>query len=294
MPKQWARLKIALMQVNTCVKKEDDMTVKQIKIHFQVTAQIERFVYVYLIEVGDGCVLIDSCVAGSEKVIEKALSESGRHPEELRGIFLTHAHPDHIGTANYFREKYGTKIYASEGERPWIEDIDLQYARRPIPNFYKLAGKSTQVDQIVKNGDRIHLSDDMEIEVIGTPGHSADEVSYRIGNMVFIGDTLPVRGDIPIFIHLENTLHSLEILENLSGVETFYPAWDQAYSFEMMREKIADARELIKKLEQTVRAVGMEEELPVLVRQVCDLLHTPMWKENPLFARTIDCCRGRG
>ena len=106
----------------------------------------------------------------------------------------------------------------------------------------------------MKNGDRIRLYDDMEIEVIGTPGHSADEVAYRIGNRVFIGDTVPVRGDIPIFIHLENTLHSLEILENLSGVETFYPAWDQEYSIEMMREKIADARELIQKLEQTVRA----------------------------------------
>ena len=230
------------------------MTVKQIKILFQVTVQIERFVYVYLIETGDGCALIDSGVAGSETMIEKVISESGHHPEELRGIFLTHAHPDHIGTASYFREKYGVKIYASEGERPWIEDIDLQYAQRPIPNFYRLAGKSTQVDQIVKNGDRIRLYDDMEIEVIGTPGHSADEVAYRIGNRVFIGDTVPVRGDIPIFIHLENTLHSLEILENLSGVETFYPAWDQEYSIEMMREKIADARELIQKLEQTVRA----------------------------------------
>ena len=135
-----------------------------------------------------------------------------------------------------------------------ITTLDLQYAQRPIPNFYRLAGKSTQVDQIVKNGDRIRLYDDMEIEVIGTPGHSADEVAYRIGNRVFIGDTVPVRGDIPIFIHLENTLHSLEILENLSGVETFYPAWDQEYSIEMMREKIADARELIQKLEQTVRA----------------------------------------
>lgn len=269
------------------------MKVKPIKINFQVTAQIERFVYAYLIETRKGCVLIDSGVAGSEAVIEKVISESGYRPEELYGIFLTHAHPDHIGTASYFREKYGTKIYASEGERPWIEDIDLQYAQRPIPNFYKLAGKSTRVDQIVKNGDRLSLSDDMEMEVIGTPGHSADEVSYRIGNRVFIGDVVPVKGDIPIFIHLEHTLHSLEILENLSGVETFYPAWDQEYSCEMMREKIADARELIQKLEQTVHSVGMKGELSALVQQVCDRLQTPMWKENPLFARTIDCCRGR-
>ena len=36
-----------------------------------------------------------------------------------------------------------------------------------------------------------------------------------------------------------------------------------------------------------------EIQVPVLVHQVCDRLHTTMWKENPLFARTIDCCRGR-
>ena len=42
------------------------MRVKQIKIDFHVTPEIERFVYVYLIEIGDGCVLIDSGVAGSE------------------------------------------------------------------------------------------------------------------------------------------------------------------------------------------------------------------------------------
>ncbi|MDO5389731.1 MAG: MBL fold metallo-hydrolase [Eubacteriales bacterium] len=269
------------------------MNVKQIKIDFHVTPEIKRYVYVYLIETEDGCALVDSGVAGSEEIIEKAMLENGHQPSEIKAVFLTHAHPDHIGTANYFREKYGAEIYASEGERAWIEDIDLQFAERPIPNFYHLAGQSTRVDHVVKDGDKVYLTDGTCIEVIGTPGHSADEVSYRIEDVVFIGDTVPVRGDIPIFIHLENTLHSLEILENLSGVETFYPAWDQEYSFEMMREKIADAREIIQKLEQNVRAVGTEVELSALVSQVCDRLHTPMWKENPLFARAIDCCRGR-
>lgn len=270
------------------------MRVKQIKIDFHVTPAIERFVYVYLIEIGDGCVLIDSGVAGSEEMIERAITESGHAPAELKAIFLTHAHPDHIGTANYFRKTYGTRIYASEGEREWIEDIDLQFAQRPIPNFYSLAGASTCVDHVVKNEDHIHLADGTTIEVIGTPGHSADEVSYRIGEVVFIGDTIPVRGDIPIFIHLDDTRHSLEVLEKLSGVETFYPAWDQIYSSELMRKKLADAKELIDELERAVCDVDGEIQLPELVNQVCDRLHMPVWKTNPLFARTVDCCRKRG
>ena len=176
------------------------MKIQQIKIEFHVTPQIKRYVYVYLLITENGSYLIDSGVAGSERMIEKAVIESGCLPSDIKAIFLTHAHPDHIGTAAYFREKYGTAIYASEGERVWIEDIDLQFAERPIPNFYTLAGRSVSVDYIVKDGDTIVLSDEVSVHVIGTPGHSADEVSYQIDDVVFIGDAIPVKGDIPIFI----------------------------------------------------------------------------------------------
>lgn len=267
------------------------MRVKQIKIDFQVTAEIKRFVYVYLIETENGCVLVDSGVAGSEEIIETAMLENGHQPSEIKGIFLTHAHPDHIGTANYFREKYGARIYASEGERAWIENIDLQFTERPIPNFYNLAGQSAMVDQVVKNGDKIDLSDHTCIEVIKTPGHSADEVSYRIGNMVFIGDTVPVRGDIPIFIDVEAARSSLTVLEKLSGIEKFYPAWDQTYSPEMMKEKLKNAKEMINELEEVVCDADHGQELSSPTNQVCERLHMPAWKTNPLFATTIECCR---
>lgn len=151
------------------------------------------------------------------------------------------------------------------------------------------------MDHVVKNGDRVQLSEDIHLEVIATPGHSVDGLSYRAGDMVFIGDAVPVRGDIPIFIHLQNTRLSLEILENLSGVETFYPAWDKVYSLETMRSKITEAKELINELEKCVcdadQGADQRLELPALVNQICEILRMPMLKTNPLFARTVDCCR---
>ena len=61
-----------------------------------------------------------------------------------------------------------------------------------------------------------------------------------------------------------------------------------------MRKKLADAKELIDELERAVCDVDGEIQLPELVNQVCDRLHMPVWKTNPLFARTVDCCRRRG
>ncbi len=267
------------------------MKVKQIKIEFNVTPEIKRFVYVYLITTKTGCILVDSGVYGSQDVIEKAIIESGHQPEEVKAVFLTHAHPDHIGTTHYFREKYGAKIYASEGERPWIEDIDLQFRERPIPNFYKLAGESTAVDCVVKDGEEISICDDILVQVIGTPGHSVDEISYRIGNAVFIGDAVPVRGDIPILVHLENSKKSLATLERLKNVQTFYPAWDQTYSTEIMGQKIKDAGGLLEELEKTVRDMDDGRTLPVQTGRVCEHLHAPMWMKTPLFATTVACCR---
>ena len=269
------------------------MRVKQIKIPFYVTPEIERFVYVYLVDAEKALIMIDSGVAGSERMIEEMITEMGRKPGDLEAILLTHAHPDHIGTANYFRETYGAEVYASEGERPWIEDIDLQFEQRPIPNFYHLAGKSTPVDHVVKDRDCIRISDSIQIEVIGTPGHSFDDLSYRVGDCVFLGDAVPVRGDIPIFIDSANTGHTLQKIEALSDVQVFYPAWDRAYSFEMMKEKIADARKVIDELESYVNEAEYRTELSELVSYVCEKLQMPAWRQNLLFARTVASCRRR-
>ena len=59
----------------------------------------------------------------------------------------------------------------------------------------------------------------------------------------------------------------------------------------MMRKKLADAKEIINELEGIVCDIDHGMELSALVDLVCERLHTPMWKSNPLFARTIACCR---
>ena len=247
------------------------MKVHQIKIDFNVTGQIKRFVYVYILE-AESLYLIDSGVYGSEIKIIDFLDTIGRSISEIRGIFLTHAHPDHIGS-------------------DWIEDIDLQFSERPIPNFYNLAGKSSKVDVVVKDGDEIQLDGGVVIKVIRTAGHSCDELSYLVGDCLFIGDSVPVKGDIPIFIDEQEIRKTLNILGTMEGVETFYPAWDQTYDGKMMKRRLADAAELIDMLKNTVLELDDGTDVEILTSRVCDRLNMQMLKANPLFCKTIACLR---
>lgn len=265
------------------------MNIRQIKIDFNVTPDIKRYVFVYAVECGKTVVLIDSGIAGCESIIEKAVEEDGYRPDDIKAVLLTHAHPDHIGTAAYFREKYGAKIYASAGERPWIEDIDLQFRQRPIPNFYTLAGKSARVDIIVKDGDTAEI-DGIKIKAIGTAGHSSDEVSYQIGNAVFVGDAIPVKGDIPIFVDLNDTKRALQGLKNLAA-DVFYPAWDKTYRGDEIKAKISEGEEIVSLIEKTVSENDVGQESGALVDSACERLNMPFLKTNPLFARTVEACR---
>lgn len=263
------------------------MNVYQIKVDFHVTEQIERYVYVYLI-VGKHCYLIDSGVAGCQHIIIEKIHEIGREISNLKAIFLTHAHPDHIGTAAWFKEQTGCKVYSSKGEAVWIENIDLQFRERSIPNFYTLAGKSVEVDYFIKDGDVIKLDETFSIQVIGTAGHSIDEVSYQMEDVMFIGDSIPVKGDIPIYVDYVASMSSLCRIREESMCKWFYPAWDISYDYNMMLGKTKEAMEMIREIDLTVKSLNMKpKNIQELVKQVCEALEKPELTLNPLFARTV-------
>ncbi|MDL2252476.1 MBL fold metallo-hydrolase [Ruminococcaceae bacterium OttesenSCG-928-I18] len=64
----------------------------------------------YLLRLGHTSVLVDCANPGSEEKIVEALGRHGLAPDNLRMILLTHNHPDHSGTAAWFREHYGLPI----------------------------------------------------------------------------------------------------------------------------------------------------------------------------------------
>ena len=155
-----------------------------------------------------------------------------------------------------------------------------------------VVGKSSKgYDIVVKDGDKMELEDGLWIEVIRTAGHSIDEMSYKIQRTLFIGDSVLVSGDIPIFIDEHETRQTLEDLEGIDDIDFYYPAWDYTYTKEVMLGKIVEAKQIVDMLKQAVIELDDFSELSMLVERVCESLQMPMFRVNPLFARTISCLR---
>jgi glyoxylase-like metal-dependent hydrolase (beta-lactamase superfamily II) len=265
--------------------------VHQIKIMFHVTPQVERFVYVYLIT-GRSCYLIDTGVDGSEKVIAAYMKNIGRDIGEIRAVLLTHSHPDHIGAANELKRLTGCSIYASQGEREWIEDIEKQFRERPIPNFKGLLNKSVPVDEIVEEGTSLELEEGITLQVIRTGGHSKESVSfyYPEENIIFIGDAIPVIGDIPIYISAAQSRNSLNKIRQLEDIDYYCPAWDSIYMGREGKKVIDRALKQFDRTDQCIREVRVKHpdyDEDELFGAVCDKLNMIYFTHNPLFKTSI-------
>lgn len=105
--------------------------------------------------------------------------------EGLRIVWAleTHAHADHLSGAPYIKAKTGAKIGIGEHIR------DVQKIFRPIFNATDLNPDGSDFDKLFADGEHVPLGS-LEIEVLHTPGHTPADVSYRVGDAVFVGDTL--------------------------------------------------------------------------------------------------------
>ena len=115
----------------------------------------------------------------AEKILD-AVAELGL---TVSHVLETHAHADHLSAAPLFKAKTGASIGIGARIR------DVQKVFRPMFCAEDMKVDGSDFDLLLAEGDRIDVGG-MEIEVIETPGHTAADVSYRVGDAVFVGDTL--------------------------------------------------------------------------------------------------------
>jgi hydroxyacylglutathione hydrolase len=253
---------------------------------------LNRFVYSYLFA-GETLTLIDTGVAGCENAIFDYIRSIGHDPREISLIILTHSHPDHMGAAKTIREITGCSVMAHPAERAWIEDVDRQNRERPVPGFSTLIGGSVILDHEIADGDVIDLdgTEEYEIQVFHTPGHSAGSVSLLVQGegVLFCGDAGPVEGYLPIYDDVQQSARSIIKLQAIRGIRHLLSSWDEPREGETAYLQMNRALEYLQEIHKTVIAEngGGSCDLMELTRKTAFALGLPPEAVNPLLARTI-------
>jgi glyoxylase-like metal-dependent hydrolase (beta-lactamase superfamily II) len=98
-------------------------------------------------------------------------------------VLETHVHADHLSAAPYFKETIGAKVAIGEHIR------DVQRIFRVVFNADDVSGSGAEFDILFKDGDTFAIGG-LQGEVMHTPGHTPACVTYRIGDALFVGDTM--------------------------------------------------------------------------------------------------------
>ncbi|HRP09867.1 MAG TPA: MBL fold metallo-hydrolase [Terricaulis sp.] len=118
--------------------------------------------------------------SGSAQLILDAVRETGVHVDWL---LETHAHADHLSAAPFLKQHLNAPIVI--GER--IKDVQRVF--KDVFNLSYVTADGRPFDKLVAEGEKLPLGQ-LSIEIIHTPGHTPACVSYRIGDAIFVGDTL--------------------------------------------------------------------------------------------------------
>jgi glyoxylase-like metal-dependent hydrolase (beta-lactamase superfamily II) len=115
--------------------------------------------------------------------LDDILAEAARRGVKIERVLETHAHADHLSGAPYIKLKTGAPIAIGEHIK------DVQRIFRPVFNATDISGDGSEFDHLFKDGERFKIGH-LDVEVMYTPGHTPACVSYKIGDAVFVGDTM--------------------------------------------------------------------------------------------------------
>jgi len=115
--------------------------------------------------------------------VDAILADAQQRGIKISQVLETHAHADHLSGAPYIKLKTSAKVSIGEHIR------DVQRIFRPVFNATDVSGDGSEFDHLFKDGERFKVGV-IDAEVIYTPGHTPACVSYKIGDAVFVGDTM--------------------------------------------------------------------------------------------------------
>ncbi len=153
-----------------------------------VTATVSYVVYD---EAGGTCAVVDPVLDYDPKSGRTATVSADRVIDFIRHweltvawLLETHAHADHLSSAHYLRRKLGGRIAIGAAI------ADVQGIFKSVFNLEpEFRSDGSQFDHLLRDQESFRIGR-LTATAIPVPGHTPACMAYRIGDAVFVGDTL--------------------------------------------------------------------------------------------------------
>ncbi|WP_221356099.1 MBL fold metallo-hydrolase [Streptomyces beigongshangae] len=194
---------------------------------------------------GDAVTLVDTGYPGDRERVLASLAAVGSSPEAVTAVLVTHAHNDHLGSAEYFSSVYGTPVLTHAAEVPHARRDFLHQVSvgRVLRNAWRPGVLPWSVHALRSGGTaHVPVAEPRAFPVEGaldlpgrpvpvhTPGHTDGHCAFHLprAGVVISGDglvgghpTSRVTGPqlLPVMFDRERgaALASLDVFEGLSG-----------------------------------------------------------------------------
>lgn len=164
----------------------------------------DRVVNNYLIPGREGYILIDTGYEDGFRRFRKKLKAVGVGPEEIRFVFLTHAHDDHAGFLNQVLAHTDAKVILhpkaidglKKGQNSFVGGCSSRLAWL-FCQVLALLGKGEHkyppireeyLHRLVPIDSDEFRNLDFPYRILETPGHTADHISLLCDDILFCGD----------------------------------------------------------------------------------------------------------
>ena len=108
----------------------------------------------HVVDTGEGLIVFDTGYQHSLYVVIDNIYRVGLRLADIKYIFLTHGHIDHLGGAKALRDLTGAKIVLGKADREYANgQLDLSYAKELGMSFKE----TFEPDILIEDGDEIQL-----------------------------------------------------------------------------------------------------------------------------------------
>ena len=211
----------------------------------------------FLLKANNGYLLIDTGMPGSSAKIASKMKTMGADFSEIKYIFITHHHIDHVGSLQEIREKTGAKLILHKNSLTYLEK-GISVIGKPVhiiaalmSKIFSLFGSSGYTPVVPGNDDIIIRDDDdnilremgIEGKILCTPGHTDDSMSILLDDGTLFG------GDAPNPLFIDNSDDEENSLKKMveSGAKKVIPSHGPPLDVEVIRKDIENASGLNSK-----------------------------------------------